>query len=51
MEFINEKGEVNLSKWMDKAKDCCGLGLHVCSKWEINLSKWMDMAKDYHGLI
>jgi hypothetical protein len=25
MEIINEKGDINLNKWMEKAKDSCGL--------------------------
>ncbi len=25
MEIINKRGEVNLSKWMEKTKDSCGL--------------------------
>jgi hypothetical protein len=24
MEIINERGEINLSKWVEKAKDSCG---------------------------
>jgi hypothetical protein len=33
--IINKRGEINLNKWMEKAKDSCGLvkwGLYVCSK-------------------